>query len=135
MEILKTNNPKSDLLKKSSRQREELEREIQNLGDQTEKALTNILVVGGALAITYLIVRQFTSKPRHRSKSKKLGVVSEPTFVEEEKGESRMSAIFSEVGAVLATQATAFLLALAKEKLTDYLETQGNKKKEKNEHS
>jgi hypothetical protein len=133
MELLETNSPKGELIKKSSRQREALEKEIEILGDQTEKILINALIVGGSLALTYFIVRQFTSKSRSKSKNKKIALVGEPE--EYERGESRIASIFSEVGTVLATQATAFLLGMAKEKLADYLETQNSKNKNKDEHS
>jgi hypothetical protein len=133
MELLETNSPKGELLKKSSRQREKLEKELETLGDQTEKILVNALIVGGSLALTYFIVRQFTSKSRSKSKTKKIALVGEPE--DYERGESRISSIFSEVGTVLATQATAFLLGMAREKLADYLEAYNSKNKNKDEHS
>jgi hypothetical protein len=133
MELLETNSPKGELLKKSNRQREKLEKELETLGDQTEKILVNALIVGGSLALTYFIVRQFTSKSRSKSKTKKIALVGEPE--DYERGESRISSIFSEVGTVLATQATAFLLGMAREKLADYLEAYNSKNKNKDEHS
>ena len=131
MELLETNSPKSELLKKSSRQREELEREIKKLGDQTERVFINALIVGGSLALTYFIVRQFTAKSKNKTRSKKIAVLAGPS--DEERVDSGPS-ILNEIGAVLATQATAFLLGMAREKLADYLEAHKSKKKE-DEHS
>jgi len=132
MELLETNNPKSDLLKKSMMHRKALEDEVKAITDRTEKIVTNALIVGGALALTYLIVREFTSTTRKRkSKSVKAASVAAPADEKEEKDESRLAAILTEIGTALATQATAFLLALAKEKLIEYLEHQAEKKREK----
>ena len=133
MELLETNSPKSELMKKSSRQREELEREIKKLGDQTEKILINALIVGGSLALTYFIVRQFTAKSKSKTKSRKIHLLGGTP--EDEEREPSGPSIISEIGTVLATQATAFLLGMAREKLADYLEAHKGKKKDEDEHS
>jgi hypothetical protein len=127
MELLETNNPKSELLKKSMQQRRALEEEVKLLSDRTEKIFTNAIIIGGALALTYLLVRGFTtsrSKAKHKRQRR---AEDETTFVADDVRESKAAAILSEVGAMLATQATAFLLSLAKEKLTEYLASQANK--------
>ena len=134
MELLETDSPKGELLKKSSRQRQELEREIEKLGDQTEKILINALIVGGSLALTYFIVRQFTSKAKSKTRSKKIALVGSAPY-EDEREVSRGSSMFSEIGTVLATQASAFLLGMAREKLAEYLEAHNRKKKNADEHS
>ena len=131
MELLESNSPKSELIKKSIHQRKALEEEVKQLSDRTEKMIINAVVIGGALALSYWIVRSFMSSGK-RSKAKKrnsASLVGEPTF-EEEKGESKISGIFSSVGTMLASQATGFLLALAKEKLTEYLASHAEKKNE-----
>lgn len=133
MELLETNSPKGELIKKSSRQREELEREIKRLSDQTEKFLVNALIVGGSLALTYFIVRQFTSKSKPKTRNKKIALLTGSP--DEEDRASSGPSIISEIGTVLATQATAFLLGMAREKLADYLEAHKSKKKDEDEHS
>lgn len=135
MELTETNNPKGELLKKSVQQRKALQDEVELLTERTEKIITNALIIGGALALSYWIVRSFTSKSKSKPKKQKRSEADELVFVKEDGKESKIAAVLSEVGSVLATQATAFLLALAKEKLTEFLTTQTTKEEKKNEHS
>ncbi|HEX5167920.1 MAG TPA: hypothetical protein VFW11_02015 [Cyclobacteriaceae bacterium] len=121
MELLESNNPKSELMQKSIRQRKVLEDEVHQLSERTEKIIVNALIVGSALALTYWIVRGFTSDSRSRQKEHKQSDEGEIVFIKKDGKESKIAAVLSEVGSLLATQATAFLLALAKEKLMEYL--------------
>jgi hypothetical protein len=127
MELLETNNPKSELLKKSMQQRRALEEEVKLLSDRTEKIFTNVIIIGGALALTYLLVRGFTSSRSKAKHRRQRHTEDETTPIADDIRESKAASILSEVGAVLATQATAFLLSLAKEKLTEYLASQASK--------
>lgn len=135
MELTETNNPKGELLRKSMQQRKALQDEVEILTERTEKIITNALIIGGVLALSYWIVRSFTSRPKSKSRKQKLSDEDELVFVKEDGKESKIAAMLSEVGSVLATQATAFLLALAKEKLMEFLATQTTKEEKKNEHS
>ncbi len=131
MELLESNSPKSELIKKSLQQRKALEEEVRQLSDRTEKMIINTVVIGGALALSYWIVKSFIS-PGKRSKAKKrksASLVAEPT-VEEDREESKISEMLSSVGTMLASQAAGFLLAIAKEKLMEYLASQAEKKNE-----
>ena len=126
MELLESNDPKSELLKKSAMHRQELEDEVKLISEKTEKVLTNALIIGGALALTYFAVRQFSgSKKKTRHKVKKLKVVREDNgVVDDEEDDSPVApGIVSQIGTALASQATVFLLNLAKEKLSEYLES------------
>jgi hypothetical protein len=127
MEILETNNPKSELQKRSVQQRKALEEEVKLLSDRTEKIFTNVIIIGGALALTYLLVRGFTSSRSKAKRRKQRNTEDDTVVLTDDVRESKAASILSEVGAVLATQATAFLLSLAKEKLTEYLASQANK--------
>lgn len=128
---------KSSLLKKSEQYREELEEEAKVLSDRTEKIITNALIVGGSLALTYFLYRQFSGgskKNKVRSKAKKAKTTDDITDVEEEEVEdSGPSKIISQIGTALVSQASVFLLSIAKEKLSEYLQAQAQKKS--NEHS
>jgi hypothetical protein len=133
MELLESNDPKSELLKKSAKHRQELEDEVKLISDKTEKILTNALIIGGALALTYFTVRQFSgSKKKKKAKAQKLKIVQEgrhdPDEVEETASEYEAPGIVSQIGTAIASQATVFLLSLAKEKLSEYLENQAQKK-------
>lgn len=130
MELLESNDPKSELLKKSARHRQELEDEVKLISERTEKIITNALIIGGALALTYFAVRQFSgSKKKPKHKVKKLKVVREDNdeVEESETDASFAPGIVSQIGSAIASQASVFLLNLAKEKLAEYLESKSAK--------
>src|SRR5688572_736841 len=126
MELMETDDPvKSRLLKKSSQYREDLEDEAKLISDRTEKMITNALIIGGSLALTYFAYKQFSgsSKPKSKGKAKKVKVVDAVTEGEEEVEEtSGPGKIISQIGTALVSQASVFLLSMAKEKLAEYLQ-------------
>ncbi len=128
MELMDTDDPvKSQLLKKTSQYREHLEDEAKVVSDRTEKILTNALIIGGSLALTYFTYRQFfgIGSKKSKAKTKKAKAVDTVTEVEEEVEEaSGPNKIISQIGTVLVSQASVFLLNLAKEKLSEYLQAQ-----------
>ncbi len=127
---------KSSLLKKSAQYREDLEDEAKLISDRTEKIITNALIVGGSLALTYFLYRQFSGggSKKSKSKAKKAKAVDTVTEVEEEMEEtSGPNKFISQIGTALVSQASVFLLSMAKEKLSEYLQAQAQKKT--NEHS
>lgn len=139
MERLGTDDPiKGQLLKKSARHREQLEEEVKVITERTEKMLTTAVIIGGALAVTYLLVRQFSgSKSKKKSKAAKIKLVqardseTAPAVAEEPEAPG----IISQIGTALVSQATVLLLQIAKEKLGEYLQSQASKKTAGNEHS
>ena len=137
MELLETDDPvKSQLLKKSAHHREELEQDMKMITERTQKVVTNALIIGGALALTYFMVRQFSgsSKRKGKSKTKKIKVVgasAEPAEEEESFMTAAAPGIVSQIGTAIASQASVFLLSLAKEKLSEYLQSQAEKKESK----
>jgi hypothetical protein len=140
MELLESDDPvKSQLLQKSERHREALEEEVKEITGRTEKIITNALIIGGALAVTYYLVRQF-SKPVKKTKSKSRkaqSVIAASSPVEEEEISdvpNPLTSVMSQIGTTLASQASVFLLTIAKEKLNEYLESQAAKRKT-DEHS
>ena len=70
MELLETEDPiKGKVLKKSAMHREQLEEDARLISEKTEKMLTNALVIGGALAVTYFVVSSFSgSKKKKKSR-------------------------------------------------------------------
>ena len=132
MELLDTNDAKSSLLRKTAKHKKDLEDEVKLLSENTEKIITNTLVIAGTLAATYFIVRQFSKKKR-KAKAKKIKLVKmskapvEAAASEEDDAEP---GIVSTIGSALAAQATMFLLNLAKDKLSAYLQTQFDKEAE-----
>src|SRR5688572_7484129 len=125
MELLGTDDPiKSQLLKKSAQHREELEHDVQLISDRTQRVITNALVIGGALALTYFVVSRFSgSGKKRKSKTRKIRVVNAAPVSEAEVESVAPAApgLVSQIGTALASQASVFLLSLAKEKLAEYL--------------
>ncbi|MBS1506850.1 MAG: hypothetical protein JSS79_09395 [Bacteroidetes bacterium] len=128
MELLETQDPeKKRLIESSNRHRQEMERELKDISERSEKILKNALVIGGALALTYIIVNQLSSK----SKKKKSKKVEEPTTELAHQSEDEGPSMLSKMGDKAVNIATLFLLDLAKEKLADYL----SQRKSKDENS
>jgi len=137
MELLESNDPKMELLKKSAKHRQDLEDEVRLISAKTERIITNALIIGGTLAAAYVLMRQFSAPTRKRKvKSQKLKVVqAAPEAVEVDDDETAYApGIVSQVGQAIASQATVFLLTLAKEKLSDFLQGQFEKKAEPQSH-
>ncbi len=134
MELLETQDPeKKKLIETSDRHKLELQRELNAISDKTEATLKNALIIGGTLAVTYLLVSKLGSSSgpkRKKAKSKAIsGVVEEETTGVEEP--APIPTFLSQLGENLASHATIILLDIAKEKLTEYLV----KRKLKNENS
>ena len=134
MELLESDDPKSQLLKKTAKQRQALEDEARLLSERTEKTITTALIIGGALLTTYFLVKQFSgSGKKSKSKPKKLRILAHTdnsNFDETSEQEPYTPGIVSQIGTALASQATVFLLTLAKEKLFEFLESQKKTKAE-----
>ncbi len=126
---------KSQLLKKAAQQRQEIESEMHDITDRTEKVLTNALIIGGSLALAYFLVRGFSSSKKRKARKAKVkakateAVDTDDNEVYEETGPSR---ILNQIGTAVASQATMLLLDLAKEKLMEYLQAQAHKKANEN---
>lgn len=132
MELHEGQNPeKKRLIEASLRHKQELEREVKVMSDKTEKAVKNALIIGGALAVTYLLVSQLSSSKKKKTKAKVKTVVqnTEPDF--EPAPAYSPPSFISQIGERLVSQATVFLLDIAKDKLAEYL----SNRKQKHEDS
>jgi hypothetical protein len=136
---LETDNPeKGQLLQRSAHHRELLEEEVKLITERSEKIITNALVIGGALALTYFLVKTLSGpdkKEKLKPRKIKLVETKEGESIPEEEFESQEAGIVSQIGAVLMAQATGFLLSIAREKLVEFLQSQGVKKENTNDHS
>lgn len=121
---MSTSVEKRRLLKQSDIYKDEFERELKTVKHQTNELLKNALIIGGSLALTYILFRQITAS---KGKKKTLntivskneqGEVQEVTTIQQP---SRFATIASDIGATIANEATFFLLNLAKEKLMELL--------------
>jgi hypothetical protein len=141
MELLETDDPiKGQLLRKSAHHREQLQEDARMISEKTEKIITNAIIIGGALAVTYYLVSRFgTSKEKKKSKTAKLKIIQEPRGEEAAanmvSAEPQVPGIMATIGTALASQATVFLLDLAKEKLGDFMAAQMQKQSKTNEPS
>lgn len=140
MQSRESNDPKMELLKKSERHRQELKDEVKLISEQTEKIITNALIIGGTLAAAYFLMRQFSGSSQKKKKkpaTPKIKLVKATDDAEETTSaeEPAEPGIVSQIGTALASQATVFLLTIAKEKLMEYLESQFEKKDKNNERS
>ena len=127
MELLETNDPKSLLLKKSAKHKKGLEDEIKLFSENTDKMVTNALIIGGTLALTYFLISQFSkSKSKSKSKGKKIKLMKERDSNVEEaelENDSDEDSVVGRIGSAIAAQATVFLLGLAKDKLSAFLQS------------
>ena len=139
MELMDTDDPvKGKLLRKSEHHREQLHDDVKLISEKTEKIITNALIIGTALAATYVLVNAFSG-----SKSKKKGKVAKIKLIQGDKEESAPQAqeessapgVISQIGTAIASQATVMLLAFAKEKLSEYLQSQTAKKENSDDRS
>lgn len=128
MELLETQDPeKKKLIETSDRHKRAMEKELQDLTQKTDRALKNALIIGGSLALTFLVVSALSR--RRRKKKKKLaaaaaveaGIGSENAEVAEEEDDG--PSVLGQVGTQLLNQASVILLDIARQKLKEYLAT------------
>lgn len=140
---LETDNPdKGQLLQRSAHHRELLEEEVKLITEKSERIITNALIIGGALALTYLLFSNFSGSGKKekvkakKAKSKKaksdVGMVEPDAEVEAE--QTQEAGFVSQIGSLLMAQATGFLLSIAREKLVEFLQSQTAKKDNTDEH-
>jgi hypothetical protein len=137
---LETDDPvKGQLLQKSAHHRELLKEEVKLISERSEKIITNALVIGGALALTYFLVSYLSdADKKQKLKPRKIKLVQgneEKDSSIESTHEPEEAGIVSQIGAVLVAQATGFLLSIAREKLAEYLQSQSVKKENTNARS
>lgn len=130
MELLESQDPdKKKLIESSERHKRALEKQVSELSAKTEKLVTNALIIGGSLALTYFLVSSLSShKKKKKKKTKAAQIKSDETVAEteevEEKEESLiMPAIVGAIGSKVINTATMMLLDIAKEKLFEYLKS------------
>lgn len=128
-----TDNPeKGQLLQRSALHRELLEEDVKLITEKSEKLITNALIIGGALAVTYLLVSSLSgSSKKKKRKAATLKLVEPRQDIETESDtidEPAQAGVISQIGSVLVAQAAGFLLSVAREKLVEFLQSQAVKK-------
>ena len=124
MELLETQDPvKRKLIETSDRHKRELQKEVKSITDKSERALKNALIIGGSLALAYIVINQVSSS---RKKKKTLKLNDQPDAEKSDTEEDEPSFI-SKIGTQVINQATFILLEIAKEKLSEYLQSRNEK--------
>lgn len=125
MELLESQDPeKKKLIETSDRHKRALEKEVHEMTKKTERMLTNALIIGGSLALTYFLVNSLSGGKKKKRKNKTLkapetAIDGVDTIEEEDQGPS----IVSQIGTHILNKATVLILDIAKEKLIEYLES------------
>lgn len=119
MELLEKNDPeKMAMVSRVNQKKTDLEEKARALAGQTDKVILNAVAIVGALAITFIIVRNIAGKSDKKSKKEKAD--SAPAAQDSSGTEPSLLAT---IGSRIAEGATIFLLGLAKDKLTEYLKS------------
>lgn len=119
MELLETANPeKQRLIEATNQYKREIQKEVQGMSDKTERVMKNALIIGGALAVTYLLVSQLSSS---KKKSKRAMANVEAADEIEHIQAPAAPSFASKVGEKLLSTASVVLLDIAKDKLAEYL--------------
>ena len=113
----KPKSEKSRLMEVTALHKKELEEEIKSFTQATERILTNALFIGGAMAITFIVVSRLTRSKRKKRRHQ----TSEKGDDQNEIQEPTSPNILSQIGDIVITQATMLLLEFAKENLSEYL--------------
>jgi hypothetical protein len=135
MEIFDSQDPeKKRLMDEAKKHKEALSGDVRAVSERTDTIIKNALLIGGALALTYVVVRSLSGGKSKKKKSRTVKLVAQApqgatsNGVGEEE-EEQSDSLLSQIGTKIANEATVLLLSLAKEKLAEYL----NSGKEKNE--
>jgi len=125
MELLETQDPeRRKLLETSDRHKHELEKEVKDMSDKTEKVVKNALIIGGVLAVSYLLISQLgTGKKKKKLKAKSSVVAA----ADEQDDEPEAPGVFAQIGTKVVDTATLVLLDLAKEALAEFLKNRKQK--------
>jgi hypothetical protein len=127
MEILEMQDPeKKRLMDEAKKHKDAITGDVRAVSERTETIIKNALLIGGALALTYVLVRSFSGGKSKKKKSKTVKLITqapqESTATDEEIDDDDNS-LLSQIGTKIANEATVLLLDLAKEKLAEYLQS------------
>jgi hypothetical protein len=127
MEILDMQDPeKKRLMDEAKRHKDAIGSDVKAVSERTETIVKNALLIGGALALTYVLFRSFSGGKSKKKKSKTVKLVTQPseqTAVADSDDDDSDSGsnLLTQIGTKIANEATVLLLDLAKEKLAEYL--------------
>ncbi len=122
MELLETQDPeKKKLIETSDRHKKALEKELGEMKEKTDRMLTNALIIGGTLAVTYFVISSISKRKKKKKRNKIVQSQANGKETSEDIEEDQGPSIIGQIGTRMLNEATAVLLDLAKEKLAEYL--------------
>lgn len=122
MEILESQDPeKKRLMDEAKKHQAALVNNVHAATDRTQQIVTNALIIGGALALTYVLVSQLSGGKSKKKKSKTVKLVTQAPAESAAADEEEDESLLTQIGTKIANEATVLLLNLAKEKLAEYL--------------
>lgn len=127
MELLETQDPdKKKLIEASDRHKRAMEKELTDLTQKTDRVIKNALIIGGSLALTFLVISALSKKRKKKKKKLALEAAAQPGLTPEadaEEDDDEGTSILGTVGTQLLNQASVILLDVARQKLKEYLAT------------
>ena len=124
MELLESQDPERiKLIETSERHKRALEKDVHDLTKKTEQMITNILIIGGSLALTYFVISSLSTKRKKKKNKVTTGQADAMAGLDTEEEEDHQPSVISQIGTRVLSQATVMILEIAKEKLFEYLES------------
>ncbi len=127
MELLETQDPERiRLLETSDRHKKAMEKELTDLTKKTDKMLKNALIIGGSLAVTFLIISSLSTKRKKRKKKQAMAAAvkaGEPIDLIESNEADDSPSVLGQVSKQIINAASVVLLDIARQKLSEYLAT------------
>lgn len=127
MELLETQDPdKKKLIEASDRHKRAMEKELTDLTQKTDRVIKNALIIGGSLALTFLVISALSKKRKKKKKKLALEAAAQAGLTPEtasEEEDDEGTSILGTVGTQLLNQASVILLDVARQKLKEYLAT------------
>jgi len=125
MELLETQDPeRKRLLETSDRHKKAMEKELADLTKKTDRMLQNALIIGGSLAVTFLIISTLSKKRKKKKKKQAIASAAkagEPVDTSELEEDDDTPSILGQVSKQILNAASVVLLDIARQKLSEYL--------------
>lgn len=125
MELLETQDPeRKRLLETSDRHKKAMEKELADLTKKTDRMLQNALIIGGSLAVTFLIISTLSKKRKKKKKKQAIASAAkagEPVDTSELEEDDDTPSIVGQVSKQILNAASVVLLDIARQKLSEYL--------------
>lgn len=127
MELLETQDPeRTRLLETSDRHKKAMEKELTDLTKKTDKMLRNALIIGGSLAVTFLVISALSTKRKKKKKKQAIAAAvkaGEPMDAIDTGEDDDSPSVLGQVSKQIINAASVVLLDMARQKLSEYLAT------------